>query len=83
MADALNEYAAAHSAGYSDWTTDEVERLTGHPATSFESSPQTSPACSVQNGRPSVDVGADCLRVAAAMLSPLKLGTRRCYRAAL
>ena len=36
MADALNEYAAAHSAGYSDWTTDEVERLTGHPATSFE-----------------------------------------------
>ena len=45
MADALNEYAAVHSAGYSDWTTDEVERLTGHPATSFESSPQTSPAC--------------------------------------
>ena len=77
MADALNEYAAAHSAGYSDWTTDEVERLTGHPAR-----PQTSPACSVQNGRPSVDVGADCLR-AAAMLSPLKLGTRRRYRAAL
>ena len=24
MADALNEYAAVHSAGYSDWTTGEV-----------------------------------------------------------
>jgi uncharacterized protein YbjT (DUF2867 family) len=36
LADALNEYASAHSEGYSDWTTDEVERLTGHPATSYE-----------------------------------------------
>jgi uncharacterized protein YbjT (DUF2867 family) len=35
MADALNEYAKAHSEGYSDWTTDDVERLTGHPATSY------------------------------------------------
>jgi uncharacterized protein YbjT (DUF2867 family) len=35
MADALNEYAMAHSEGYSDWTTDDVERLTGHPATSY------------------------------------------------
>src|SRR5215204_3784340 len=34
-ADALNEYAKAHSEGYSDWTTDDVERLTGHPATSY------------------------------------------------
>jgi hypothetical protein len=24
-ADALNEYAKAHSEGYSDWTTDDVE----------------------------------------------------------
>jgi uncharacterized protein YbjT (DUF2867 family) len=35
MADALNEYAMVHSEGYSDWTTDDVERLTGHPATSY------------------------------------------------
>jgi uncharacterized protein YbjT (DUF2867 family) len=34
-ADALNEYAKAHSEGYSDWTTDDFERLTGHPATSY------------------------------------------------
>ena len=36
MAEVLNEYANAHSAGYSDWTTDSVERLTGHPATSYQ-----------------------------------------------
>ena len=36
VADALNEYAKAHSEGYSDWTTDDFERLTGHPATSYE-----------------------------------------------
>jgi uncharacterized protein YbjT (DUF2867 family) len=35
-ADALNEYAKAHSEGYSDWTTDDVEQLTGHPATSYK-----------------------------------------------
>jgi uncharacterized protein YbjT (DUF2867 family) len=34
-ADALNEYAKAHSEGYSDFTTDAVEQLTGHPATSY------------------------------------------------
>lgn len=36
MADALNEYAKAHSEGYSDWTTDDVQLLTGHRATSLE-----------------------------------------------
>jgi uncharacterized protein YbjT (DUF2867 family) len=36
LADALIEYAEAHGAGYSDYTTDDVERLTGHPATSYE-----------------------------------------------
>jgi uncharacterized protein YbjT (DUF2867 family) len=35
-ADALNEYAKAHSEGYSDWTTDNVEQLTGHPATPYK-----------------------------------------------
>jgi uncharacterized protein YbjT (DUF2867 family) len=35
-ADALNEYAKAHSEGYSDFTTDDVARLTGHRATSYE-----------------------------------------------
>jgi len=35
LADALNEYAQAHSEGYSDFTTDAVEQLTGHPATSY------------------------------------------------
>jgi uncharacterized protein YbjT (DUF2867 family) len=35
-ADALNEYAKAHSEGYSDWTTDDVEQITGHPATSYK-----------------------------------------------
>jgi hypothetical protein len=34
VADALNEYAKAHSEGYSDWTTEDFERLTGHSATS-------------------------------------------------
>jgi hypothetical protein len=36
MADVLNEYANAHSAGYSDWTTDDVERLTDHPAIPYQ-----------------------------------------------
>jgi uncharacterized protein YbjT (DUF2867 family) len=35
-ADALNEYARAHSEGYSDWTTDYFEQLTGHPATTYK-----------------------------------------------
>jgi uncharacterized protein YbjT (DUF2867 family) len=35
-ADALNEYAKAHSEGYSDWTTDYFEQLTGHPATTYK-----------------------------------------------
>src|SRR5215212_3677865 len=35
-ADALNEYAKAHSEGYSDFTTNVVEQLTGHPATSYK-----------------------------------------------
>ncbi len=35
-ADALNEYAKAHSEGYSDFTTDEVEQLTAHPSTSYK-----------------------------------------------
>jgi uncharacterized protein YbjT (DUF2867 family) len=35
LADALNEYAQAHSEGYSAFTTDDVEQLTGHPATSY------------------------------------------------
>ena len=36
VADALNEYAKAHSKGYSDWTTGDFERLTGRPATSYK-----------------------------------------------
>jgi len=35
-ADALNEYAKAHSKGYSDFTTDNFEQLTGHPSTSYK-----------------------------------------------
>jgi uncharacterized protein YbjT (DUF2867 family) len=35
-ADVLIEYAKAHSEGYSNFTTEEVEQLTGHPATSYE-----------------------------------------------
>jgi uncharacterized protein YbjT (DUF2867 family) len=35
-ADALNEYAKAHSEGYSDFTTNDVEQLTGDPATSYK-----------------------------------------------
>jgi uncharacterized protein YbjT (DUF2867 family) len=35
-ADALNEYAKAHSEGYSDFTTNDVEQLTGHPATFYK-----------------------------------------------
>ena len=34
-AGALNEYAKAHREGYSDFTTDTVEQLAGHPATSY------------------------------------------------
>jgi uncharacterized protein YbjT (DUF2867 family) len=34
--DVLIEYAKAHSEGYSDFTTEEVEQLTGHPATSYK-----------------------------------------------
>lgn len=36
LAEALNEYAKAHSNGYSDFTTEDVEQLTGHPATSYK-----------------------------------------------
>ena len=36
MAAAFNEYNKANSEGYGDVTTDDVERLTGHPATSYE-----------------------------------------------
>jgi uncharacterized protein YbjT (DUF2867 family) len=36
LADALNEYARAHSEGYSNWTTEDVERLLGRPATSYK-----------------------------------------------
>jgi uncharacterized protein YbjT (DUF2867 family) len=35
LADALIEYAEAHSQGYSDYTTDDVPRLMGHPATPY------------------------------------------------
>ena len=35
-ADALNEYAKAHSEGYSDFTTDTFEQLTGHPSTPYK-----------------------------------------------
>jgi uncharacterized protein YbjT (DUF2867 family) len=35
-ADVLIEYAKAHSEGYSDFTTEDVEQLTGHPATSYK-----------------------------------------------
>ncbi len=35
LADALNEYARAHSEGYSDYTTVDFERLTGRAATPF------------------------------------------------
>jgi uncharacterized protein YbjT (DUF2867 family) len=35
LADTLNEYARAHSEGYSNFTTGDVEQLTGHPATSY------------------------------------------------
>jgi uncharacterized protein YbjT (DUF2867 family) len=34
-AEVLIEYARAHSQGYSNFTTEEVEQLTGHPATSY------------------------------------------------
>jgi uncharacterized protein YbjT (DUF2867 family) len=36
LADALNEYAKAHGEGYSDWTTGDFERLTGHSATCYK-----------------------------------------------
>ncbi len=35
-ADVLIEYAKAHSEGYSDWTTNDVEQLMGRPATSYK-----------------------------------------------
>jgi len=35
-ADALNEYAKAHSDGYSDFTSEDFEQLTGHPATPYK-----------------------------------------------
>jgi uncharacterized protein YbjT (DUF2867 family) len=35
-ADALNEYAKAHSEGYSDFTTGDFEKLTGHLATCYK-----------------------------------------------
>ena len=35
-ADTLTEYAEAHSEGYSDFTTEDFERLTGHPSTSYK-----------------------------------------------
>src|SRR5215207_6730339 len=34
-ADVLIEYAKAHSEGYSNFTTEDVEQLTGYPATSY------------------------------------------------
>jgi uncharacterized protein YbjT (DUF2867 family) len=34
-AEVLIEYARAHSQGYSNFTTEDVEQLTGHPATSY------------------------------------------------
>jgi uncharacterized protein YbjT (DUF2867 family) len=36
MVEALNEYAKAYGEGYGDFTTDDVEHLTGHPATSYK-----------------------------------------------
>ena len=36
LADTLTEYANAHRAGYSDWTTDDVERLTDYRATPYQ-----------------------------------------------
>jgi uncharacterized protein YbjT (DUF2867 family) len=35
-ADVLSEYAKAHSEGYSDFTTEDFEQLTCHPATSYK-----------------------------------------------
>src|SRR5215210_8413417 len=35
-ADVLIEYAKAHGEGYSDWTTDDLEQITGHPAASYK-----------------------------------------------
>jgi hypothetical protein len=34
-AEVLIEYARAHSQGYGDFTTEDVEQLTGHSATSY------------------------------------------------
>ena len=36
LADAVIEWAEAFRGGYGDFTTEDVERLTGHPATSYE-----------------------------------------------
>jgi uncharacterized protein YbjT (DUF2867 family) len=35
-ADTLTEYAKAHSEGYSDFITEDFERLAGHPSTSYK-----------------------------------------------
>jgi uncharacterized protein YbjT (DUF2867 family) len=35
-AEVLSEYAKAHSEGYSEFTTEDFEQLTGHPATSYK-----------------------------------------------
>jgi uncharacterized protein YbjT (DUF2867 family) len=35
-AEVLVEYARAHSQGYSDFTTEDFEQLTGHPSTSYK-----------------------------------------------
>jgi hypothetical protein len=35
-ADVLIEYAKAHSEGYSNFTTKDVEQLTGYPATPYK-----------------------------------------------
>ena len=36
FADALNEYSTAFSEGYGDFTTNDVQHVTGHPARSYE-----------------------------------------------
>ena len=36
LVDALGEYTTAFSEGYADFTTNDVEEITGHPARSYE-----------------------------------------------
>ncbi len=36
VADAFGEYMTAFSEGYGDFTTNDVEQVTGHPARSYE-----------------------------------------------